>query len=164
MATPISDLRGILSRELNVPGFPQLPDISNNDLDSYLKDAFWEARLMGMLNQYTIVNDDIQGFSDGSSLPEQYQQLISIVAAMRIIRMKILNLAVNMRAKAGTVEFEQAASATTLRAVFQSMQERLRMLLDMHSAELGTTAVMYFDSLLQREASMAYGYMGNQVF
>ena len=32
MATTVSSMRPILSREINVPGFEQLPDITNSEI------------------------------------------------------------------------------------------------------------------------------------
>jgi len=164
MATPISDLRVILRREINVPGFEQLPDITNTELDGYISDAFWEARLMGMLDTYSSDGTNIFATSDNGDLPEMYQQLVSIVAGIRMIRLKLFNLAINIRAQAGPTEFEQQASATTLRAIFKSMEDRLKALLSIYSDQLGATATYYFDSTLQRESAVVGGYMELQVF
>jgi hypothetical protein len=80
MATPVTDLRDQLSREINIPGFEQLPDITNTQLDSYVLDGFWECRLLGMLDSYTItdgsefatpIGDNIQAVSDAGDLPER---------------------------------------------------------------------------------------------
>ena len=53
MATLVSDLRAQLRRAVNVPGFAQLPDITNTELDGYIMDGFWEGRLLGLLGGYT---------------------------------------------------------------------------------------------------------------
>lgn len=164
MATPISDLRVILRREINIPGFEQLPDITNTELDGYISDAFWEARLMGMLSEYGSDGTNIYLSSDNGDLPEQYQQLVSIVAGLRMIRLKMLNLAINLRAQAGPVEYEQQASATTLRAIFKSMEDRLKALLSIYSDQLGVSETYYYDSVLQREASMVGQYEVYQIY
>lgn len=163
MATTVATLRDMLRREINIPGFEQLPDITGLQLDSYILDAFWESRLLGMLGSYSVNEDgDIAGPGD-SDLPQWYQQLVTIVAGLRIIRMKMLNLAINFSAKAGPVEYEQQASATTLRAVFGSLEDRLKMVLSLHSDELGASAIVYFDGALQRESSLLHGYLDVQV-
>ena len=133
MATPVTDLRLQLTREINVPGFEQLPDITSTQLDSYVLDGFWECRLLGMLDAYTVtdgtefatpIGDNIQAVSDTGDLPDEYKMLVVILAGVRMIRLKILNLAINFSAKAGPVAYEQQASATTLRAVLKTGRRR----------------------------------------
>ena len=164
MATPITDLRAQLSREINVPGVETLPDITNSQLDGYIADGFWETRLYGMLADYTLTDGTefatpvtggvIKKAADDDDLPEEYQQLVVIVAALRMLRMKILNLAINFKADGGPVSYEQQASATTLRAILATLQDRLNTLQELYSETLQGGAFQYFDSVLQRDASM----------
>lgn len=163
MATPISDIRDQLRREINVPGFEQLPDITATELDSYIKDGFWEARLLGLLDGYTQTDgtefatppgEVIKATADDGDLPEEYQMLVAIVGGLKLIRLKTLNLAVNYRAQAGPVEYEQQASATVLRAILSSMEARLEQLKRVYSDKISASAFNYFDGELQREASM----------
>lgn len=163
MATLVSDLREQLRREVNIPGFAQLPDITSRELDGYIKDGFWEARLLGMLDSYTQTDgtelatppgEVIKKTADDGDLEQWLQQLVVIVAGYRMIRLKILNLAVNVRAQAGPVEFEQQASATTLRAVLSSLSARLEQIKAAYSTQLSVGATVYFDSVLQRESAV----------
>lgn len=172
MATPVLELRDMLNREINVPGFEQLPDITTTQLDSYIMDGFWECRLLGMLDSYTVtdgtelatpIGDNIQAASDGGDLPEQYQMLVIILAGVRMVRLKVLNLAVNFKAEAGPVSFEQQASATTLRAVLASLEDRLDQFKAVYSDTLSPGAMYYFDSTLQRASSEAQGLLTLQV-
>ena len=172
MATEVSDLRNQLSREINIPGFGQLPDITVTELDSYIMDGFWECRLLGMLDSYTItdgtelatpIGDNIQAVSDAGDLPEQFQMLVIILAGVRMIRLKVLNLAINFTAEAGPVSFEQQASATTLRAVLASLEDRLGQLKAVYSDSLSPGAMYYFDSTLQRASSEVQGLIALQV-
>jgi hypothetical protein len=64
---------------------------------------------------------------------------------------------VNFKAVAGPVEFEQQASATTLRAILSSMEAQVRELKAMYS-DLGGGAFSYFDAELQRDAALIQGY------
>jgi len=171
MATPIPDLRDQLDRELNIPGFEQLPDITPAEMDGYILDGFWECRLLGMLDDYTVtdgtefatpIGDNIQSGSTGD-LPEQYQMLVIILAGVRMVRLKVLNLAVNFKAEAGPVSFEQQASATTLRAVLASLEQRLAQLKLVYSDSLSPGAMYYFDGTLQRASSEAQGLLTLQV-
>lgn len=163
MATLVSDLRDKLQREINLPGFEQVPDITSSQLDGYIKDGFWEIRLFGMLTAYTQtdgtefatpVGEVIKQISDDGDLPEQFHVLVTIGAALKMLRMKILNLAVNFKAEAGPVSYEQQASATTLRAVLADLENRLQQLKVIYSDEVGGGVFTYFDSVLQREQSV----------
>lgn len=165
MSTPVSDLREMLKREINVPGFAQLPGITNSQLDGYIMDGFWEARLMGVLSGYTQTDGSelatpvasIYLTADESDLPTQYQVLVVIVAGLRLLRLKALNLAVSLRAKAGPVEYEQQTSATVLREILQSLERRAAALFGLYSDLLGTGAFNYFDGELQRTSSAIQG-------
>lgn len=165
MATPVSDLRVMLGREINVPGFEQLPDITNSQLDGYIADGFWETRLLGMLSDYTLtdgtefatpIGSVIKQSANDGDLPPEHQMLIVIVAGMKLIRLKALNLAVSFSAKAGPVEYEQQTSATVLRAILDSLESRLRGLQASYSS-LFTGQMVYFDGVLQRERSLIDG-------
>lgn len=165
MATPVADLRVMLQREVNVPGFEQLPDITSSQLDGYISDGFWETRLLGMLESYTLTDGTefatptgavIKAAANDGDLPSEYQMLVVIVAGMKLIRLKALNLAVNFTAEAGPVSYEQQTSATVLRAILDSLESRLNQLKATHSG-LFTGHVDYFDGALQRERAMIDG-------
>lgn len=166
MATPVTDLRPVLRREINIPGFEQLPDIGNSELDGYIKDGFWEARLLGMLSTYTLTDgtefatptgDVIKKIADDGDLEPQYQVLVAIVAAMKMLRLKTLSLAVNLRAHAGPVEYEQQASATVLRAILESLSRRLNEIKTAYSSIIPAGALYYFDGELQRDRAILDG-------
>lgn len=163
MATLVSSMRPILQRTINVPGFEQLPDITNAELDGYIEDGFWFARLSGMLDAYT--QDDGSGLttppgedviyqvSDEGDLPEHYQRLVCLSAGFKLLRLKILNLAINFTASAGPVSYEQQASATTLRAILDSLERELEQLKTLYSDELGKAGIYYWDGVFQAEAA-----------
>ena len=173
MATVISDLRTQLSREINIPGFEQLPEITNAQMDGYIADAFWEARLVGMLGTYTLTDGSelatppgesvIKLTADDGDLAEWLQMLVVIVAGLRILRMKMLNLAVNFKAVGGPAEYEQQASATTLRAVLAILQARYDELKSLYSTEFPSGAFVYFDAELQRESSLIQSFASLQI-
>lgn len=162
MATLVSDLRAQLRREINVPGFGQLPDITNPELDGYIMDGFWEARLLGLLDSYTQTDGTefatplgavIKHTVDDGDLETQYQMLVVIIAGLKLLRLKIFSLAVNLRAHAGPVEYEAQASATVLRALLESLERRVNQLKALYSDLIGAGAFYYFDAELQRESS-----------
>ena len=162
MATTVASMVPQLDREINAPGAELFSTASGAQKVGYIKDGFWEARLLGMLESYTQTDgtefatppgDVIKAIADDGDLPEYLQQLVVIVAALKMVRMKILNLAINFRAQAGPVEYEQQASATTLRSVLATLEMRVNELKELYSEELGQGPFVYFDSVLQRESS-----------
>lgn len=163
MATTISSMRPLLQREINIPGFPQLPDITNSELDGYIKDGFWHLRLKGMLDEYS--QDDGSGLavppgedviyltSDEGPLADEFQRLVAFSAAFRLVRLKVLNLAINFTAQAGPVSYEQQASATTLRAILESLERELAQFAELYSDKLGKVGFHYWDGMWQAEIS-----------
>jgi hypothetical protein len=171
MATPIVDIRPVLQREINVPGFEQLPDITGTELDGYIKNGFWECRLLGMLDTYTQTDgtefatppgDVIKLIADDGDLPDEFQLLVAIMAALTMLRLKIMALAINFTAEAGPVSYEQQASATVLRAILATLEKRVAELADLYSDEYNSVFT-YFDSTLQRESSYLQGALQLQV-
>jgi len=172
MATSIPSMVPMMNRELNAPGTEQYPDLLAGDYLGYIADGFWDARLAGTLMDYTIVDGADLGtpedtgtdyITDQSTkeddLPEEYQYMVVLFAGTRLLRNKILTLAVNYKATAGPVEYEQQASATTLRAILASLEKRLRELKEMYSESFTPSAFYYMDGTLQRAASEMYGYL-----
>lgn len=176
MATPVSDMVPMLKRELNPTGAEQFPDLSGAEYIGYLADGFWDARLYTMLTSYTLVDGADLGtplppgsdyITDQSTkeadLPQELQMLIVILAAARLLRNKILTLAINFKGTAGPVEYEQQASATTLRAILGTLQKRLDELKLMYTDEFSPGAMVYFDGVLQRVQSDMNDYLAMTV-
>jgi hypothetical protein len=172
MATKISDIIPMMNRELNAPGTEQYPDLLGGDYLGYIADGFWDARLAGMLYTYTIVDgadlatplatgDDYitDQASKVDDLPEEFQFMVVIFAGTRLLRNKILTLAVNYKATAGPVDYEQQASATTLRAILSSLERRVNELQVMYSDEFTPGVFAYMDGVLQRAESEMQGYL-----
>ncbi len=172
MPTPLTDLIPMLTRELNSPGAEQFPDMGAGDYLGYIADGFWDARLATMLTQYTILDgDDITPTLDSGkdyftdhattedNLPEQFQMLIVIYAGARLLRNKILTLAVNFKATAGPVDYEQQASATTLRAILATLQKRMDELKFLYTDDFAPGQLHYMDGPLQRATSDLNSYL-----
>ena len=90
--------------------------------------------------------------------------MVVIIAALKLIRLKILNLAVNFSAKGGPVEYEQQASATTLRAILASLENRVKELKAAYSELASGSAFFYFDSELQRDSALIQGLADLQIY
>lgn len=167
MATPVTDLVDALKREINVPGFEQLPDITSAELQGYILDGFWEGKLAGLMTAYDVdmtANPPNIEDSSGGDFPAHFQLMTVIIAGLRILRLKSMNLAVNLRAQAGPVEYEQQASATTIRAILDSLERRYAELRRLYSDLIGTGGFAYFDATLQRETAMIGQYLEVQVW
>ncbi len=175
MATSLKSMIPSLDRSINAPGAAMYPLASAGDKIGYLADGFWDARLAGTLTTWTIIDGDDLATPDPTSdyivdisteldsLPEEFQMMVVIFAGARMISIKILNLAINFTAKAASVEYEQQASATTLRAVLATLERRLAELKTMYSDSFSPGAFAYMDGTLQRAASEVQGYQLLQI-
>lgn len=172
--TSVKSMIPMLDREVNPPGGALYPTATGAQKMGYLLDGFWDARLAGTLSSWTVVDGNdlatpvagdyfITDANETEDLPEQFQMMVVIFAGARMIRLKILNLAVNFTAEAGSLSYEQQASATTLRAVLATLQKDLAELKTMYSDSFSPGAMAYMDGTLQRAASLAYGYMPLQI-
>ncbi len=162
MGTLIDDLIPMFNREINIPGDEQLPSVSAGQKIGYIEDGFWDARLSGMLATFTVadgvdlVPPGITGklyFTDDSSkakdLEKQFWMMIVIIAGLRLLKLKIMDLAVNFTAEAGPVSYEQQASATVLRAILANLQGRVQELKGQYSEEFGTDLFILMDGIAQ---------------
>lgn len=160
MPTPVSDLIPMFNREINPPGFENF-DLGAGENLGYIEDGFWDARLSGIFTGYQVVDGgefptplpagryftDTQMTGD---LSRDLWMMIVVFAGFRILRLKILNLAINFKAVAGPTSYEQQASATTLRAMLDSLAKRIMELKSLYSDQYGG-AFFYMDGVLQSE-------------
>jgi hypothetical protein len=164
MATPITELIPMFDREINVPNAPQVTVSASQKL-GYIADGFWDARLFGLLSKYTIVDgaDVVPAEPTGDNyitdistkskdLDQQFWMMVVIFAGFRLLRLKVMELAVNFKAEAGPVSFEQQASATVLRALLDNLQRRIDELKMIYSDQYGS-AFYLMDGMAQAEYS-----------
>ncbi len=176
VATPVQDLLPMFKREINAPGIELFPTASAGSLLGYIKDGFWDARLAETLAAYTIaLGEDItpaqttgtEYFTDSGltnqKFPEQFHMMVVLFGGFRMIRLKILNLSVNFKAEAGPVSYEQQASATTLRAVLDSMERRMKELRVMYSDAYFQEVFILMDGQSQATYSLLEGLADTQV-
>lgn len=146
MATDLSELIPSLKREVSTPGSEEttFPDASDDSWLGYLSDAFWSARLDGMLSDYTA--------SDGVVTPDldgELQQLVILYAGMAIIRTELLRMQTKFRSKAGPVEYEVEQAATVLKGLLDEMTARKAIVLKRLSDVNAGSSTYYIDSLTQ---------------
>ncbi len=164
MGTLVEDLIPMFNREINGPGFERITAISAGQKLGYIEDGFWDVRLAGMLATFTVVDGvdlvppGVTGklyFTDDSTkaedLEKKFWMMVVIVAGFRLLRLKIMDLAVNFTAEAGPVQFEQQASATVLRALLANLQGRIQELKGQYSDEFGADVFILMDGLAQAE-------------
>lgn len=126
MPVDVEDLVDSLKRQINPPGVDLFPDAVDSIFAGHLSDAFWELTIAGYITGFTntdgIITED--SATPTEELSAGYQQLMVIVAAMNILRMKMLDLNTVFRSKAGPVEFEQQKSANVLADLLKSLQAK----------------------------------------
>lgn len=162
MAVDITELIPSLQRELSPPGTNLYPNATGGTFLGYLQDAFWEARLQGLLKGYTLnPADDTQiiPISGTTDLDRALQQLIVLFAGYRVTLTQFQNINSGFRAKAGAVEFEQQKSATTLKGVLDALRERMKLILDNLPPEAGVapTYAYAFEGYIERTYGIAFG-------
>lgn len=162
MAVDITELIPVLQRELNPPGVNLYPNATGGTYLGYLQDAFWEARLQGLLSGFTLDPDDdtsIIPMSGTADLERPLQQLIVLFAGYRVTLTQFQNVNSGFRAKAGPVEFEQQKSATTLKALLDAYRERMRAILAVlpTGPEYGSSYAYAFEGYLERTYQIATG-------
>lgn len=130
MATDLAELVEPLKREIAVPGEfdAQFPNTSDDDLTATLSDAFAECQLDGYFGELVL---DLNTNLVTEDLSMAGRALVTIYAAMRIIRSKIRQLSTSEKYKAGPVEYELGRSAGVLKAELDSLAERKLQLLAM---------------------------------
>lgn len=160
MAVDIVELVPSLERELSPPGTNLYPNATEEIWTGHLQDAFWEARLQGLLAGYTLdPNDDTQIVpqSGTTDLPREMQQLIVLFAGYRITLTQFQNVNSGFRAKAGPVEFEQQKSAQTLKGVLDALRARMKAILDALPVIAGGTQAYAFEGYIERTYAVAVG-------
>lgn len=149
MAVNLSDLVDSLQREVSPPGSNLYPAMDESQWIGHLSDAFWEARLSGVLAGYTEENGVVIPQHPGApDLPRELQQLIVLFAGFRIALTAFQNVNSSYRAKAGPVEYEVQKSAQTLRGLLDALRSRMDVVLNV-LAETGQTNTLVFDRAIQ---------------
>lgn len=153
MAVLLSDYVDALKREVQPPGVDLFSEVTSSTWVGYLTDAFWEARLDGFLEHYSVIDDPENGFviqhdDLTTELPLQWMALVVLYAGIKVLRNKILNTNTSFRAKAGPVEFEQQNSATMLAEMLRQLKSTKDRIIDSLEQDFG--GVMVLDAFSAR--------------
>ena len=177
MAVDLSDLVPSLKREVSPPGGNLYPNATGGDWLGHLSDAFWEARLMGLMVGFeenanarggdasfgegiiTPLNaivgyDEPNGFDPNSDLTQDYQFLCVIFAGYRITLTHFQNLSSTFKAVAGPVSIEQDMAASVLKGILDNLKDRMDHIL-YNLSIYGHANVVAFDSMIERTYSQA---------
>lgn len=158
MAVDLGDLIESLQREVSPPGTNLFPNAQDEEWLGHLQDAFWEARLYGMLSTFTEADGSVSPLTEGDDdLGRELQQLIVLYAGFRIILSEFRNVRASFRAKAGPVEFETSQAATVLRDVLDALKDKIGIVLTRLSDVGQGPDTVIFDAVIERSAALAYG-------
>jgi hypothetical protein len=156
MAVDLGDLVESLQREVNPPGQNLYPDATENEWIGHLADAFWEARLHGMLQGY-IVDPAFTIVPLDTSAPDMgrdWQQLIVLYAGFRITLTEFKNTQSSFHAVAGPVEIEVQKASNVLKGVLDAIKSRIDIVLRRLS-DVGATSVAVFDAVIEQTYDIA---------
>lgn len=157
MAVDITELVDNLKREVNAPGVDLFPNATQTEWEGNLMDAFWEAKLLGTLDGYTMDDDgSVTPISGDTDLSRELQQLVVFVAGLRCVRKQLQALKTVTRYKAGPVEYETQQSTQLLRALFTDLQNKLNLFLTRLS-DLGSIDDTVIDGIAARMDSWGFG-------
>lgn len=157
MAIDLFELVESLRREVSPPGEDLFPNATDDDYLGNLQDAFWEARLDGLLEGYTESDGTVEPTdSGGDDLTRDLQQLIVFYAGFKIVRNHLRSIKTMFRAQAGPVEFETQQSANVLKDLLLELKYKRDLVLTRLS-DLGQVPTTYIDALVARDDSILFG-------
>lgn len=155
MAVDLNSLIPSLQREVAPVGNTEYAALDNSDWLGQLTDAFWEARLDGLLGAWSESGGSVTARSvGGPDIPRDMQQLIVMFAGFRMALTSFKNLNSLVRYKAGPVESEVQKSAQTLKTVLDILKSRIDLIISSLSTDLGITTVSTFDTVVQSNYDM----------
>lgn len=157
MPVDLGDLVDSLKREVSPPGTDLFPNATEDEYTGHLADAFWEARLQGMLDGFTEVNGRVQPQTAGEpDMTRDLQQLIVLYAGYRILLSSLMNLQTVFRAQSGPNSFETQRSAQVVQAVLRAVKEKINIVLGRLS-DVGGVNVAVFDAVIERTFEISTG-------
>jgi len=156
VSVDLADLVPNIKLEVNPPGTNLFPEATDTEWAERLANAFWNARIDGMLPGYIESDGFISPITGTTDMPRELQQVIVFMAAYNTIYLKLLTQRTGFRAQAGSVEYETSSSATVLKGLADSLKERYNILLGRLS-DLGLVPTYVIDSYLARDNALGAG-------
>lgn len=156
MSVDLGDLVEFVKVEVNPPGTELFADATDAEWITRLQNAFWNARLDGMLAGYVEADGEITPETGSTDMPRELQQVIVFMAGYAALMQRLSSIRTGLRAKAGPVEFETQNSATVLHDQALALKDRLDRILYLLS-EIGFVPSYVIDSVRARAESLAFG-------
>lgn len=160
MAVELSTLVDSLKRAVSPPGQDNYSGVTDTQWVGYLTDAFWQARLSGLLTGYEENNAEVSPTKPGKpDLTGDQLQLVVFFAAYNIALTAFQNTNSLYRAKSGPVEYEVQKSAQTQKALLDALKARMDYILKNLSAldAKTKTSVVAFDAVIESSYETAIG-------
>lgn len=161
MSVDLSDYIVALQTEVSAPGVDDFPDGTDDDFLNTLMNAFWSARLDGLLEAFTCDENGIITPINVQTPPlpdigRDMIQLVILYGSFAILRNVLRGLRTMFSATAGPVKFEYQQSANLLTEIIKEMIERRNVILTRLS-DLGSAPVFVIDAIMARDNSLRYG-------
>ncbi len=159
MAFDLSDVLDNMKAAVNPPGVDLFPDATDDDWLLREINAFWEARLSGLLEKFVVDDDGVITpiAASGADISREEVQLVIFFAAMETIYQRLGNLRTQFRAKAGPVEYETQQAATLLRDVLANLIARKNIIMTRLS-DVGSSTTDYINAVTARTVALAGGF------
>lgn len=156
MSVDLADLVEFLKVEVNPPGQDLFPDTLDAEWETRLANAFWNARLDGMLSTYVESDGAISPVTGTTEMSRELQQVIVFLAGYAALMQRLSAIRTKLRAKAGPVEFETENSATVLHDQGMALRDRLNRIL-WRLSDIGVVPDYVIDAVQARADSFASG-------
>ena len=129
MAVAVADLADKVRFAVNIPGSTFVTTRGNDaHWESIVAQSFWYARLKRFFTDYRLSADETEIVTvepAEGDMPGELQQIIVMMATLRVIESKMLELETKFRAKSGDDEFEVQRSAQVLAALLKAKRDEL---------------------------------------
>lgn len=160
MSVDLTTYTQALQTEVSPPGGNNFPTATIDDWINTLLNAFWEARLDGLLATFTmdangIITPVLTTSPPQPDIGRDMIQLIVLYGSFAVIRNSLRSLRTMFSATAGPVKFEYQQSANVLAEIMKDLITRRDILLTRLS-DLGSTTVTMIDSIIARDQSIMF--------
>ena len=160
--TQLIDLVEAFKREVAVPGdfAGTFPATQESDLVAALADAFAQAQLEGFFptHQFDITTGVIT-----PDLSVAGGALVVMYAGARMLKHRLLGMAVGKRYKAGPTEYETSPVASLLTQMLKELQGRITTLITGGADQKLRTTVFVVDSYPIRAGVVRSGFFRNEL-
>lgn len=158
-AVDLADLVPDLILELNAPGADVYPTVSEEEWVNRLRNAFGYALMDQVITGYKEVDGIVTPSTGSTPLSREQQQILILYVAIQVVRNKLLDLKASTRAKAGSVEYEEATQgASVMVAILNDYTSRRAQLVEQVAKANSATRMYYINSFISRQNALNDGY------